>query len=69
MQKGNRRIYLIKIAIVGGITLLLILGIGALRTTTPSANTDSTPSSIISRLISKPSPNRPNPDIQKAGFP
>ena len=61
MQKGNRRTYFIKIAIVWGITLLLILGIGALRITTPSANTDSTPSSIISRLISKPSPNRPNP--------
>ena len=68
MQKGNRRTYFIKIAIVWGITLLLISGIGALRTTTPSANTDSTPSSIISRLISKPSPNRPNPASKKRDF-
>ena len=68
MQKGNRRTYFIKIAIVWGITLLLILGIGALRTTTPSANTDSTPSSIISRLISKPSPNRPNPASKKRDY-
>lgn len=68
MQKGNRRTYFIKIAIVWGITLLLILGIGALRITTPSANTDSTPSSIISRLISKPSPNRPNPASKKRDY-
>ena len=68
MQKGNRRTYFIKIAIVWGITLLLILGIGMLRTTTPSANTDSTPSSIISRLISKPSPNRPNPASKKRDY-
>ena len=68
MQKGNRRTYFIKIAIVWGITLLLILGICALRTTTPSANTDSTPSSIISRLISKPSPNRPNPASKKRDY-
>ena len=68
MQKGNRRTYFIKIAIVWGITLLLILGIGVLRTTTPSANTDSTPSSIISRLISKPSPNRPNPASKKRDY-
>ena len=68
MQKGNRRTYFIKIAIVWGITLLLILGIGVLRTTTPSANTDSTPSSVISRLISKPSPNRPNPASKKRDY-
>ena len=68
MQKGNRRTYFIKIAIVWGITLLLILGIGALRITIPSANTDSTPSSIISRLISKPSPNRPNPASKKRDY-
>ena len=68
MQKGNRRTYFIKIAIVWGITLLLILGIGVLRTTTPSANTDSTPSSIISRLISKPSPNHPNPASKKRDY-
>jgi hypothetical protein len=68
MQKGNRRTYFIKIAIVWGITLLLILGIGALRTTTPSANTDSTPSSVISRLISKPSPDRPNSASKKRDY-
>ena len=68
MQKGNRRTYFIKIAIVWGITLLLILGISALRTTTPSANTDSTPSSVISRLISKPSPDRPNPASKKRDY-
>ena len=68
MQKGNQRIYLIKIAIVWGVTILLILGIGALRTTTPSANTDSTPSSVISRLISKPSPDRPNSASKKRDY-
>ena len=68
MQKGNRRTYFIKIAIVWGITLLLILGIGALRITTPSANTDSTPSSVISRLISKPSPDRPNSASKKRDY-
>ena len=68
MQKSNRRTYFIKIAIVWGITLLLILGIGALRTTTPSANTDSTPSSVISRLISKPSPDRPNSASKKRDY-
>ena len=68
MQKGNRRTYFIKIAIVWGVTILLILGIGALRTTTPSANTDSTPSSVISRLISKPSPDRPNSASKKRDY-
>jgi hypothetical protein len=68
MQKGNRPTYFIKIAIVCGVTLLLILGIGALRTTTPSANTDSTPSSVISRFISKPSPDRPNPAARKRDY-
>ena len=53
MQKGNRRTYPIKIAIVWGITLLLILGIGALRVTTPSSDINSAFSSVISRFISK----------------
>ena len=68
MQKGNQRIYLIKIAIVGGITLLLILGIGALRVTTPNPGTDSASSSVISRLISKPPPDRPNPASKKRDY-
>ena len=68
MQKGNRRIYLIKIAIVGGVTLLLILGIGALQVTTPNPNTDSAFASVISRLISKPPPDRPKSCVQKTGL-
>ncbi len=68
MQKRNRQIYLIKIAIVGGITLLLILGIGALRVTTPSPDTDSAASSVISRFISKPPPDRPNPASKKRDY-
>ena len=68
MQNGNRRIYLTKIAIVGGITLLLILGIGALRTTAPNSNTDSASSSIISRLVSKTPPDRPNPAAKKRDY-
>ncbi len=66
MQKRNRRIYLIKSAIVGGITLLLILGIGALRTTNP--NSDSAFASVISRFISKPPPDRPNPASRKRDY-
>ena len=66
MQKGSQRIYLIKVAIVWGITLLLILGIGALRLTTP--NPDSVSASIISRLISKPPPDRPNPASKKRDY-
>ena len=68
MQKGNRRIYLIKIAIVGAITLLLILGIGALRAITPNPDTDSAFASVISRLISKPPPDRPNPASKKRDY-
>ena len=68
MQKGNRRTYPIKIAIVWGITLLLILGIGALRVTTPNSDTDSAFSSVISRFISKPSPDRPNPASKKRDY-
>ena len=68
MQKGNRRIYLIKIAIVWGTTILLILGIGALRTTAPNSNTGSVPSSIISRLVGKSPPDRPNPASKKRDF-
>ena len=68
MQKGNRRIYLIKIAIVGGMTLLLLLGIGALRVTTPNPDTDSAFASVISRLISKAPPDRPNPASKKRDY-
>ena len=68
MQTGNRRIYLIKIAIVGGITILLILGIGALRVTTPNPDTDSAFASVISRLISKPPSDRPNPASKKRDY-
>ena len=68
MQKGNRRIYLIKIAIVWGTTILLILGIGALRTTTPNPDADSARSSVISRLVSKPLPDRPNPASRKRDY-
>ena len=68
MQMGNRHIYLIKVAIVGGITLLLILGIGALRVTTPNPDTHSASASIISRLISKPPPDRPNPASKKRDY-
>lgn len=68
MQKGNRRIYLTKIAIVWGITLLLIFGIGALRTTAPNSNTGSASSSIISRLIGKAPPDRPNPAAKKRDY-
>ena len=68
MQNGNQRIYLIKIAIVWGITLLLILGIGALRVTTPNSDTDSAFSSVISRFISKSSPDRPNPASKKRDY-
>ena len=68
MQNGNRRPYFIKIAIVWGITLLLILGIGALRVTTPNSDTDSAFSSVISRFISKSSPDRPNPASKKRDY-
>ena len=68
MQKGSQRIYLIKVAIVWGITLLLILGIGALRLTTPNPDPDSVSASIISRLISKPPPDRPNPASKKRDY-
>ncbi len=68
MQKANQRTHFIKIATVWGVTLLLILGIGALRTTTPSASTNSAASSIISKLISKPSPDRPNPAAKKRDY-
>ena len=68
MQKGNRRTYPIKIAIVWGITLLLILGIGALRVTTPSSDINSAFSSVISRFISKPPPDRPNPASKKRDY-
>ena len=68
MQKSNQRIYLIKIAIVGGLTLLLILGIGALRVITPDLHTDSAFGSVISRLISKSPPDRPNPASKKRDY-
>ena len=68
MQTGNRRIYLIKAAIVWGTAILLILGIGALRVTTPHPDTDATSSSVISRLISKPPPDRPNPAARKRDY-
>ena len=68
MQKGNRRIYFIKIAVVGGITLLLILGIGALRVTTPNPDIDSAFASVISRLISKSPPDHPNPASKKRDY-
>ena len=68
MQKGNRRIYLIKIAIVGAITLLLILGIGALQAIPLNPDTDSAFPSVISRLISKPPPDRPNPASKKRDY-
>jgi hypothetical protein len=68
MQKGDRRTYLIKVAIVWGITLLLILGIGALRTTNPNPDTDSAFASVISRFISKPPPDRPNPASRKRDY-
>ena len=68
MQTSNQRIYLTKATIVGGIIILLILGIGALRTTDPNSNTDSTSSSVISRLIGKPPPDRPNPASIKRDY-
>ncbi len=68
MQKGNRRTHPIKITIVCGITILLILGIGALRATAPNFNTDSTSASIISRLVRKPLPDRPNPASKKRDY-
>ena len=68
MQTGNRRIYLIKAAIVWGTAILLILGIGALRVTTPHPDTDAASSSVISRLISKPPPDRPNPASRKRDY-
>ena len=68
MQANNQRIYLTKTAIVCGITILLILGIGALRATAPNFNTDSTSSSIISRLVRKPPPDRPNPASKKRDY-
>ena len=68
MQTGNRRIYLIKAAIVWGTVILLILGIGALRTTTPNPDTDAASFSVISRLISKPPPDRPNPASRKRDY-
>ena len=68
MQKDNRRTYPIKIAIVCGITILLILGIGALRTTTSNPGTDFASSSVISRFISKPPPDRPNPASRKRDY-
>ena len=68
MQKDNRRIYLIKAAIVWGTTILLILGVGVLRTTIPNPGTNSTPSSFISRLVSKPPPDRSNPASRKRDY-
>ena len=68
MQANNQRIYLTKTTIVCGITILLILGIGALRATTPNFNADSTSSSIISKLIRKPLPDRPNPASKKRDY-
>ena len=68
MQTSNRRIYLIKSTIVWGTAILLILGIGALRVTTPSPGTDSASSSVISRFISKPPPDRPNPASKKRDY-
>ena len=68
MQKGNQRTYFIKIAIVWGVTLLLIVGIGALRVTTLNSNTDSASASVISRLISKPPLDRPNPASKKRDY-
>ena len=68
MQTGNQRIHLTKTAIVGGIAILLILGIGALRTTTPNLSTDSVSSSVISRLIRKPPLDRPNPASKKRDY-
>ncbi len=68
MQANNQRIYLTKTAIVCGITILLILGIGALRATAPNFNADSTSSSIISKLIRKPPPDRPNPASKKRDY-
>ena len=68
MQKGNQRTYLIKVAIVWGTVPLLILGIGALRTTTPNPDTDSAFASVISRLISKPPSDRPNPASKKRDY-
>ena len=68
MQKGNQRTYPIKITIVSGITILLILGIGALRATAPNFNTDATSSSIISRLVRKPPSDRPNPASKKRDY-
>ncbi len=68
MQKGNQRTYPIKITIVCGITILLILGIGALRATAPNFNTNSTSSSIISKLIRESVPDRPNPASKKRDY-
>ena len=68
MQKGSQRTYSIKIAIICGITILLILGIGTLRTTTSNPGTDFASSSVISRLISKPPPDRPNPASKKRDY-
>ena len=68
MQTNNQRIYLTKTAIVWGIAILLVLGIGALRTTTPNSGNDSAFSSVISRLISKPPPDRPNPASKKRDY-
>ena len=68
MQKGNRHTYPIKITIVCGITILLILGIGALRATAPNFNIDSASSSIISRFVRKPPSDRPNPASKKRDY-
>ena len=68
MQTSNRHIYLIKATVVWGTAILLILGIGALRVTTPSPGTGSASSSVISRFISKPPPDRPNPASKKRDY-
>ncbi len=68
MQKGNQRTYFIKIVIVWGLAILLILGIGALRKTTLNPGTSSASSSVISRLTSKPPPDRPNPASKKRDY-
>ncbi len=68
MQKDNHPTYLIKIATVWGAAILLILGIGALRKTPPDPDTDSLPASVLSRFISKPPPDRPNPASKKRDY-
>ena len=72
MQNSNRQTYLIKVATVWGTMIFLILVIGALRTPAPNpelaSRADSTPSSVISRIVRKQPTASPNPSSKKRDY-